>query len=107
MNRPKNGRMTSCRPIVPITYQLRNNDREIAMPERLEKVIGSILGVPVETLSDDSSSDNTPGWDSLRQLSILLALENAYGISISTNEAMNVNSIANIKAVLKRHGVEF
>ena len=77
------------------------------MSERLEKVIGSILGVPAETLSYDSSSDNTQEWDSLRQLSILLALESAYGISISTNEAMDMSSIANIKAVLKRHGVEF
>ncbi len=77
------------------------------MPERLEKVIGSILGVPAETLSDDSGSDNTQGWDSLKQLSILLALESAYGISISANEAMDMSSIANIKAVLKQHGVEF
>ena len=77
------------------------------MPECLEKVIGSILGVPAETLSDDSSSDNTHEWDSLRQLSILLALESAYGINISTNEAMDMKSIADIKAVLKRHGVEF
>ena len=76
------------------------------MPERLEKVIGSILGVPAETLSDDSSADNTQEWDSLRQLSIILALESAYGINISTSEAMDMSSIANIKSVLKRHGVE-
>jgi acyl carrier protein len=79
----------------------------MTMPECLEKVIGSILGVPAETLLDDSSSNNIQEWDSLRQLSILLALESAYGISINTNEAMDINSIANIKAVLKRHGVEF
>ena len=77
------------------------------MPERLEKVVGSILGVPAETLWDDSSAENTQEWDSLRQLSILLALESTYGINISTNEAMDMSSIANIKSVLKRHGVEF
>lgn len=76
------------------------------MPESLEKVIGSILDVPAETLSDESNSDNTPGWDSLRQLSILLAVEGAYGVSVSTNEAMDMTSIAKIKAVLKQHGVE-
>lgn len=76
------------------------------MPERLEEVISSILGVPAETLSDDSSAENTEGWDSLRQLSILLALESAYGISITTTEAMDMNSVAAIKAVLKRHNVE-
>ena len=76
------------------------------MPECLEKVIGLILGVPTETLGDDSNSDNTPGWDSLRQLSILLAVENTYGVSISTKEALDMNSVASIKAVLKKHGVE-
>ena len=76
------------------------------MPERLEEVISSILGVPAEALSEDSSTENTEGWDSLRQLSILLALESAYGISITTTEAIDMNSIAAIKAVLKRHNVE-
>ena len=76
------------------------------MAERMEEVIGSVLNVPVEALSDDSSTENTPNWDSLRQLSILLALESAYGISITTDEAVDMNSIAAIKAVLKRHGVK-
>ena len=76
------------------------------MAERLEEVIGSVLGVPAEILSDDSSADNTESWDSLRQLSILLAVESAYGISITTDDAVDMNSIAAIKAVLKRHGVE-
>ena len=75
------------------------------MPERLEEVVGSILGVAADTISDDSSSENMQSWDSLRQLSIILAVESAYGISIGTNEAMDMNSIAAIKAVLKRHGV--
>ena len=76
------------------------------MAERLEEVIGSVLNVPVEALSDDSSTENTQNWDSLRQLSILLALESAYGISITTDEAVDMNSISAIKAVLKRHGVK-
>ena len=76
------------------------------MPERWEEVIGSILGVSAETLSDDSSTENVEGWDSLRQLSILLALESAYGISITTDEAVRMNSIATIKAMLGRHGLE-
>lgn len=77
------------------------------MAERLEDVIGSVLNVSAEELSDDSSSENTQNWDSLRQLSILLALESAYGISITTDEAVDMNSIAAIKAVLKQHGMEF
>ena len=76
------------------------------MAERLEEVIGSVLAVSPESLSDESSVDNTDGWDSLRQLSILLALESAYGISITTDQALDMTSISAIKDVLTNHGVQ-
>ena len=76
------------------------------MTEPLEEVIGSILGVPTESLSDESSLENVEAWDSLRQLSILLALESAYGITITTDQALDMNSISAIKVVLANHGVE-
>jgi acyl carrier protein len=77
------------------------------MPEiLLEEVVGSVLGVSSQSLSDDSSSENVQEWDSLRQLSILLALESAYGITITADQALDINSIAAIRALLAEHGVE-
>jgi len=76
------------------------------MPEPLEEVIGSVLGVSPQSLSDDSSIENVQAWDSLRQLSILLALESAYGITITADQALDMNSISAIKALLAKHGVE-
>lgn len=75
------------------------------MAERVEEVVGSVLGIAAEQLSQDSSSQNVQSWDSLRQLSIILALESAYGISISTEEALEMGSIGTIKEILSRHGV--
>ncbi len=76
------------------------------MTEPLEEVIGSVLGVSPQSLSDDSSIENVQEWDSLRQLSILLALENAYGITITTDQALDMNSISAIRALLTEHGLE-
>ncbi len=76
------------------------------MAEPLAEVIGSVLGVSPESLSDESSIENTDGWDSLRQLSVLLALESAYGICITTDQALDMTSISAIKAVLAKHGVQ-
>ncbi len=76
------------------------------MTEPLEEVIGSVLGVSPQSLSDDSSIENVEAWDSLRQLSILLALESAYGITITADQALDMNSISAIKALLANHGVE-
>ncbi len=76
------------------------------MVAALEEVISSVLGVSPQSLSDDSSIENVEAWDSLRQLSILLALESAYGITITADQALDMNSISAIKAVLAKHGVE-
>lgn len=76
------------------------------MPETLEEVVGSVLGLPPQSLSDDSSTENVQEWDSLRQLSILLALESAYGITITADQALEMNSISAIRALLRKHGVE-
>ncbi len=72
----------------------------------LEEVVGSVLGVSPQSLSDDSSSENVQEWDSLRQLSILLALESAYGITITADQALDMNSIAAIRALLAKHDIE-
>ena len=76
------------------------------MPAPLEEVISSVLGVSPQSLSDESSIENVEAWDSLRQLSILLALESAYGITITADQALDMNSISAIRAMLAKHGVD-
>ena len=76
------------------------------MPETLEEVISSVLGVSPQSLSDNSSTENVQEWDSLRQLSILLALESTYGITITADQALDMNSVSAIKALLAEHGVD-
>ena len=76
------------------------------MAGSLQEVISAVLGVSPASLSDDSSIENVQAWDSLRQLSILLALESAYGITITADEAMDMTSISTIKAIIAKHGVE-
>ena len=75
------------------------------MPDTLEEIVGSVLGISAQSLSDNSSVENVQEWDSLRQLSILLALESAYGITITADQALDMNSISAIKALLAEHGL--
>lgn len=75
------------------------------MTEPLIEVIAAVLGVPAGQLNDDSSARTVQTWDSLRQLSILLALESAYGITIGSDDAVQLTSIKAIRSVLSKHGV--
>ncbi|HJV22370.1 MAG TPA: acyl carrier protein [Holophagaceae bacterium] len=67
----------------------------------LKQVMGSILQVDPSTLGPDASNDTLPGWDSLKHMSLVLALEEEYGVSIPDEDAANITSYALIKLVLE------
>jgi len=67
----------------------------------LKDVMGTILQVDPNSLGPTSSSDTIEGWDSLRHINLVLALEEAFGVSIPDEEASNMTSYALIKLVLE------
>ena len=49
-----------------------------------------VFEIPLESISDDASSDNIENWDSLRHLNLILALEEEFGVSIPDEEVGNL-----------------
>ncbi len=66
----------------------------------LKKVMASVLEVDVSNLNADASMDNVPGWDSLRQMNLILALEESFGVTIPDEDAANATSYQLIALVL-------
>ena len=66
----------------------------------LKKVMASVLEVDAGSLGVDYSMDNVPGWDSLRQMNLILALEESFGVSIPDEDAANATSYQLIALVL-------
>lgn len=58
-----------------------------------------ILGVPVTA---GSSMDNTPGWDSLRQMQLIFAFEDTFKLRLDGGELINLRSIAALAERLAR-----
>lgn len=74
--------------------------------DRLYRAIAAVLGVADEDLTDDSSPETVSSWDSLNHLNLILALEGEFGIELTPDDAMEMTSIANIRALLRRYSVE-
>jgi acyl carrier protein len=58
-----------------------------------EKIINSmslVFEMSATEINDESSTDNIDNWDSLRQLNLVLALEEEFGISIPDEEVGNM-----------------
>ena len=61
----------------------------------------AILPVPLDRTT---SPREVPRWDSLQHIALVSAIERAFGIALSMDEMMEMRSLGDIEAVLRRHG---
>lgn len=75
-------------------------------PVRVEDIFARVLGLDADSLSDDSTPANTAGWDSLNALKLVAALESGLNVRLSMREIVRMNSLREVKAVLRSKGVD-
>lgn len=62
--------------------------------------MASVLEVDVADIGEESNMDTIKSWDSLRQMNLVLALEESFGVSIPDEDAANATSYKLIVLVL-------
>jgi acyl carrier protein len=67
---------------------------------KIKLVMSAVFEVPLESITDDASSDNIENWDSLRHLNLILALEEEFGVSIPDEEVGNLVNYKLIELVV-------
>ncbi len=72
---------------------------------KLYEVVGGVLKIAPNTLNNGSNALNTPNWDSLRHIEVMLAVENAFGIRFSMSEMVGMENLGEMRAVLAAKGV--
>ncbi len=75
------------------------------MNEELKRILSEVLDLPPERIREDAAMENTPGWDSLAQINIILSLEQSFGVSIDPAQAATMTNVAAIRRVLAEQGV--
>jgi acyl carrier protein len=75
------------------------------MSEKILQILADTLGSGPSALSEATSMENTPAWDSVAHLNLVLSLEQAFGLRFSPEEFLQMQSVAAIKQVLAGRGV--
>lgn len=70
------------------------------METKIKEVIANVLNIKVEELTKDSSPETIEQWDSLKQMNIIIALEDAFEIEFDDEEIGDMNSIALITLII-------
>jgi acyl carrier protein len=64
------------------------------MNQSLVEAVSSILNIQPETVKPDTSATNTPTWDSLAHLRLILEIEHSLGIRFKTQDIPKLTSVA-------------
>lgn len=75
------------------------------MPDPVHALFAAVLGLPLEQIGDATSPENTPRWDSLQSINLVLALEEEFGIALGTRDIAEMKDVGLVKKVLRRKGV--
>lgn len=74
------------------------------MPDRVNEIFASVLRVPMDSISDKTAPENTPRWDSLQSINLVMALEEEFGVALGTRDIAEMRNVGAVKSVLRRKG---
>lgn len=69
--------------------------------QRLADVIRRIIRNPDLVIDDDTQAFNVPGWDSLKHVEILLAVQDEYKIRIRPIEAIKLKKVGDLQNLVR------
>ena len=77
-----------------------------ATQDDLRQLMADVFGINPDEIDDDASIDTIEAWDSHRHLSLVLALEERFEVSLTEQETVEILNVELIREVLREHGVD-
>jgi acyl carrier protein len=74
--------------------------------QKLKEIMAAVFHVDVSTITTHSNMDTIKGWDSLRHMNLVLAIEEEFHVSIPDEDTANITSYPLIRLVLTKLLVE-
>ena len=74
---------------------------------KLQQALMNGLAVPESALNESLAYQSIPEWDSMAHMFLVSELENAFGISIATEDILAMMDIKSIQETLERYNILF
>jgi acyl carrier protein len=73
---------------------------------RIQSVLGPVFPELERPLQADDSPLTLAAWDSVRQVDVVLAVEDAFGIGLTTAEIESLRSVGALVEILRRRRLD-
>lgn len=75
--------------------------------KKLKQIIADVFDANIDDINESSSQDTLDNWDSIHQLNLVFALEEAFNIQLNDEDAVQLLSYELIRVILEEKGIEF
>lgn len=72
---------------------------------KVEYLLSEVLQMPVSEITDDLAMKTVDAWDSLKHMELIVSLEQGFEIQLSFDDIVAMQSVSEIKRVLREKGV--
>ena len=72
---------------------------------KVENLLSEVLQMPATAITDNLTMKDVEAWDSLKHMELIVALEQSFEIQLSFDEIVAMQSVSEIKRVLRERGV--
>ena len=73
----------------------------------LRNLIAQILDISVDSITEATSPQNAPNWDSFSGLLLAAELEKSAKVKFTIQEVISVKSVGDIKKILDKYNVKY
>ncbi|MBI2024676.1 MAG: acyl carrier protein [Candidatus Harrisonbacteria bacterium] len=70
----------------------------------LEEIIAGVLTIDVKSVNDQTSPENTPGWDSFNSILLVSEVEKNFNVKFELDEVVGLKNVGDFRALLKKRG---
>ena len=75
------------------------------MPDKLCEVIGRVLGLAPDDVTDELQMGKSDVWDSLKHMDMVVSIEEEFSVDLTADDIVAMQSVGEIRNVLARRGV--
>ncbi len=76
------------------------------MEKKLKQIMSQVFEVPIEEITENTSPDTVEKWDSLQHMNLILALEETFNVTFSSEEITEMLNYKLIVMTLREHGIK-
>ena len=95
---------TCCPSCRQLTHLEMTTETNMDTKTRLKELIATTFNCEAGTLSDDTGPGDIPGWDSIGHVTLMLEIQRVFGREVPVEQAVAIESIAELSAVLEGLG---